>query len=247
MTHLSVPVAEASARPVLRPGELAVEPGWLEDGVCVVFVAGEVDMQTAASLEDTLDQVSETNVAVVIVDLRECSFIDSSGLDVLVASQKRLRDAGTVVSLVASRRVLRVLQLTGLDAVFTIYGSPAAALAPARESWEVEARRRVSIRAANERLEQACVGLGAMGEGRFVFFCECGDRACTALLHVDLVEYESVRAKPARFLIAPNHENPEAERVVEENGRFAMVETVTGLLSKPALESNPRWQRGEPW
>ena len=115
------------------------------------------------------------------------------------------------------------------------------------ERWIDETQRRLAIRDANEQLAQSCVGLGADGVDEFVFICECGDRACSSLLHLTLAEYESVRAHPARFATARNHENPEAERVVHENGRYAIVETVTGEHSKPALETNPRWQRGEPW
>jgi anti-sigma B factor antagonist len=189
-----------------------------------------------------------SSATAVVVDLSECSFIDSSGLGALVAASKRLRDSARQLALVAvGRRVLGAVELTGLGSIFKIYPSLALALIPVRESWYEEAQRRVSIRNANEQLEQSCVGLGSSGADEFVFICECGDRACTSLLHVSLAAYESVRAHPARFVIARNHENPEAERVVGENGRFAIVETVTGELSKPALESNPRWQRGEPW
>jgi hypothetical protein len=115
------------------------------------------------------------------------------------------------------------------------------------ESWAVESRRRLSIRHANEQVVRRYGALGSNGSNQLEFDCECGDRDCTTLLHVSVAEYESVRAHPARFLIAPNHENPEAERVVRENGRFAVVETLTGELSRPALASNPRWQRGGPW
>ena len=121
------------------------------------------------------------------------------------------------------------------------------ALISVKERWIDETQRRLAIRDANEQLEQSCAGFGVGGVDEFVFICECGDRACTSLLRLSLAEYESVRAHPTRFAIARNHEDPEAERVVHENGRFAIVETVTGEHSKPALASNPRWQRGEPW
>jgi hypothetical protein len=183
----------------------------------------------------------------VIADLKACSFIDSSGLKVLVDASTRLRQSERRLELVASDGVLRALELTGLDSVFTIHRSLAMALIPPKEGWADEAKRRVHTREANEQLEESCARLGSGGADEFAFICECGDRACTSLLHIGLAEYESVRAHPARFVIARNHENPEVERVVHENGRFAIVETVTGELSKPALESNPRWQRGEPW
>lgn len=265
MTQAPIPTAGVSARVgplcrnplaavpdhragVLRPGELRVEPEPLEDGSYVVSVTGEVDMHTAPVLAETLDHATGNGATAVVVDLTECSFMDATGVGVLLGANKRLRDPGPRLSLVASdRRVLGVFEATGADAVLDLYPSLATALAPVTESWNDEARRRVSIRSDNEQLEQSRAGLGATREDRFFAVCECGDRACTSSLHVSLAEYESVREHAARFVIARNHENPEAERVVEENERFAVVETVTGELSKPALESNPRWQRGEPW
>jgi hypothetical protein len=52
-----------------------------------------------------------------------------------------------------------------------------------------------------------------------------------------------VRAHGNRFVVALNHENPEAESVVEQNGRFAVVETYTGAASRIARELDPRSQR----
>jgi uncharacterized membrane protein len=53
-------------------------------------------------------------------------------------------------------------------------------------------------------------------------------------------EYEAVRAHPRRFLIALDHENPEIERVVDENGQFAVVETFVGEASRIAEETDSR-------
>lgn len=110
-----------------------------------------------------------------------------------------------------------------------------------------ESSGRTFVRSANERLEAACVGHRFNGSNPLPFLCECGDPQCTSLITLTLDEYESARAFPARFVVARNHENPEDDRVVCENGRFAIVELVTGELSKLARERNPRWQRGGPW
>jgi hypothetical protein len=47
----------------------------------------------------------------------------------------------------------------------------------------------------------------------------------------------------ARFIVARNHENPEAESVIEQNSRFAIVETYAGAASRIARESDPRSQQ----
>ena len=173
--------------------------------------------------------------------------MDSSGLMALAGTCRHLSASNRRLALVVGTRLLRSLEVAGLGDAFAIHASLTAALVPPAETWVDEARRRVSIRGANERLERSCVGLGSIAHERFFFICECGDRACGGLLQLSVAGYEAVREHAARFAISPNHENPEVERVVEQNGRFAVVETVTGLLSKPARETNPRWQRGEPW
>ncbi len=57
---------------------------------------------------------------------------------------------------------------------------------------------------------------------------------------VTLREYEAVRAHATRFIVAPNHENPESEGIVQENDRFAIVESVTGEGAKQARRSYRR-------
>ena len=144
--------------------------------------------------------------------------------------------------------MLRAFDVTGLGHAFAIHASLTAALAPPAETWVDEALRRVSIRSANERLERSCIGLGSIDHERFLLHLRVR-RSCVRRPAPSSAwpGHEAVREHAARFAISPNHENPEVERVVEQNGRFAVVETVTGLLSKPARETNPRWQRGEPW
>jgi hypothetical protein len=44
---------------------------------------------------------------------------------------------------------------------------------------------------------------------------------------------------PRRFLVVPDHENPEIERGVDENGQFAIVETFVGEASRIAEETDP--------
>ncbi len=70
--------------------------------------------------------------------------------------------------------------------------------------------------------------------------CECDDRSCTHRLQTSLEEYESVRAKPTRFLIAPGHEDEEIESVVERRRRFHVVEKFEGTVAETVRRLNPR-------
>jgi hypothetical protein len=56
------------------------------------------------------------------------------------------------------------------------------------------------------------------------FLCECADESCTENVELTLVEYEQVRSDPTHFAVLPGHEMPEAEVVLEQNGRFVVVE-----------------------
>jgi anti-sigma B factor antagonist len=86
-----------------------------QDDVSVVTVAGEVDVYTAAQLRAALDEVS---------------FLDSTGLGVLVGRLKLVRNSSGWLRIVCSNeRILRVFRITGLDKVFGIHGSLEQALA----------------------------------------------------------------------------------------------------------------------
>ena len=85
----------------------------------VVAVRGEVDLATAPELEACVSQAFEGAPSVVILDLAALTFIDSSGLRVLVTLAG---DATARGSSVALRNVpshaQRVLDLTGLADTF---------------------------------------------------------------------------------------------------------------------------------
>ncbi len=84
------------------------------------------------------------------------------------------------------------------------------------------ARNEAIFRDANERIVERVDALGLSGQT--VYLCECGDERCSHALTLTREEYESVRADPTRFVVAPGHAMPWAERVIEETERFAVVE-----------------------
>ena len=103
--------------------------------------------------------------------------------------------------------------------------------------WRVrEAENETIFREINEwTMEDAVAGV----EVDRTYICECSDIDCSASIDLTLAEYEAVRAEPARFAIAVNHENPEIDRVVVENVRFATVEKI-GTLARIARDTDPR-------
>ena len=85
------------------------------DGADVVVLLGELDIDSAPELTSLLASVVENGPAEVKVECSGLSFIDSSGLSVLIAAQKRLNDRGARLVVRAPRpNVLRVIDITHL-------------------------------------------------------------------------------------------------------------------------------------
>jgi anti-sigma B factor antagonist len=87
----------------------------------VVSVMGEVDSFTAPALEKELDWVLGDGASNAVVDLAGVGFIDSTGLRVLLKALPRFTKRGGNLVLVSDdRRVLRTLEITGLDRTFML-------------------------------------------------------------------------------------------------------------------------------
>ena len=72
------------------------------------------------------------------------------------------------------------------------------------------------------------------------FVCECADPQCVHRLTADLDDYEDVRSEPTRFLIAPGHDKPEIERVVERRGEYQIVEKFGAIVTPIVRQLDPR-------
>src|SRR3954451_11689837 len=95
----------------------------------VLVLRGDLDIATAPQLREALVAVIDGD-ARIVVDLEAVGFLDSVGLGILVSGLKRARAGGGDLELVCtSRSVLKPLEITGLDKVFTIHAAREAALA----------------------------------------------------------------------------------------------------------------------
>ncbi len=94
-------------------------------GVPIVRVVGEIDLATAPQLGDQLAELPSDS-GTVIVDLSEVTFLDSTGLSVLVANWKRFsngEEKGDLRLVVNRPAIQRVLEVTGLAQVFGVFSS----------------------------------------------------------------------------------------------------------------------------
>jgi anti-sigma B factor antagonist len=100
------------------------------DGATVVAARGELDLSTAPRLRELAVARLTAGAKIMVVDLSEVEFLDSTGLGILVAILKRARSLDALLALVISReRVRKVFELTGLTTAFTIHDDLDAALA----------------------------------------------------------------------------------------------------------------------
>lgn len=101
------------------------------EGVLFVRPGGEVDIRVTDDLRSILeDSLGKNSVNHLVFNLSRVSFIDSSGLGVILGRYKRLAQQGGRVSLVAPQpQVRRVLVLSGLLTVLKEYSSEEDAVA----------------------------------------------------------------------------------------------------------------------
>lgn len=96
------------------PLPLAVSPS---GRVALLTPSGELDVAVAAALRSALREAVGTGSAVVVVDLRDVDFLDSTVLGVVVEAHRALEGDRRLRVVHAKGLALRTLQLTGLDDV----------------------------------------------------------------------------------------------------------------------------------
>ncbi len=101
--------------------EFSVKTADVGGDAFIVTVTGEADLHTAPELDRALQGVLGLGATGVAVDLSEVSFIDSTTLGILLRYRPQfLSRGGDLVIVTDDRRVLRTLEITGLDRIFTI-------------------------------------------------------------------------------------------------------------------------------
>jgi anti-sigma B factor antagonist len=93
-----------------------------------VIAAGEIDLYTAPRLHSELAAVIANSAPEtrIVVDMSGVEFCDSTGMNVLLSCLRQARERGGELELAAPRpAVKKILQVTGLDAVFTVSTDPA--------------------------------------------------------------------------------------------------------------------------
>ncbi len=93
-------------------------------GLCLIQIFGELDHHSAPMLARELDRaINSGNVRELRLDLAKMTFMDSSGIGVLIGRYKRLKKSGAVLSIVNPTKVVdRIFRMSGLYQIFNKVG-----------------------------------------------------------------------------------------------------------------------------
>ncbi len=110
---------------------LSIDVTAAADGRVQLFgLGGSLDIATSPTLRAGLMEAADRDNHEIVVDLTHLEFLDSTGLGALIGAHKRAAEHGGSVRLVAQEgQILRLLRITGLLDVFSVYPTIDAALA----------------------------------------------------------------------------------------------------------------------
>jgi anti-sigma B factor antagonist len=98
------------------------------DGSVVVSLAGELDLYNAEEVRDALLDATAGEPDVLVVDLEEVRFIDSTALGMLIEARSRMPDRSGFRLAAPGLEARRALEVSGLDRHFLVHDTVAEAL-----------------------------------------------------------------------------------------------------------------------
>ncbi|NMG06731.1 STAS domain-containing protein [Brasilonema sp. UFV-L1] len=94
--------------------------------VKVVQLSGNLGAAQSQEFKEKIDEIlqKENNIKIVLMDFKEVTFMDSSGLGALVLAYKALQSVDINLVICSINEQVRILfELTSMDKVFKIYSS----------------------------------------------------------------------------------------------------------------------------
>lgn len=103
-------------------------------GITVIEARGEIDVYTAPRLNQVLQDAIGKGARFLALDLTNVTFLDSTGLSILIKWQKQLAEGdGRLVIAGASSPLAKIFKVTGLEELFRLYSSQDQAVAALRD------------------------------------------------------------------------------------------------------------------
>ena len=96
----------------------------MNPSIKVVQPSGILDAPQATQFREQITQFIKENAEIIVIDFKDVTFMDSSGLGALVLSLKTVRSAGAKLFLCSINDQIKMLfELTSMDRVFEIFSS----------------------------------------------------------------------------------------------------------------------------
>lgn len=122
----------------MGPAPFQASASEIDGGIRLLEVDGELDLSTATQLEGPLEEAVGSTAAAVLIDLSNCTFIDSTGIALVVRAWQRVDAAagnggeGGLVLCCQNEQVRRVLEVTGLEHSLRVFETRDEAVAALR-------------------------------------------------------------------------------------------------------------------
>lgn len=92
-----------------------------EANAWVVKINGEVDIYDAPEMKERLHKLIDQTPADLVLDCAELTYIDSTGMGVLISVLKHLKDVGKKMKIIhLSPYIYKIFSITGLQNIFSI-------------------------------------------------------------------------------------------------------------------------------
>lgn len=112
----------------IAPLEFSLADSRLEDGGVLLTIVGELDIATVPRVRARLTELTDDGARRLVVDLRDVSFMDSTGLAAFIHAKMRLGDEGHMTLVMEPDSYARLIfEVAGLVGVIDVVGTLDAA------------------------------------------------------------------------------------------------------------------------
>jgi len=101
-----------------------------EGSIHIFIVSGDVDLKSSTQLRQKLQEALKSKPSGLLIDLKACPYIDSSGIATLVEALQTLRSTNGKMAIASpSQRVKDIFEIAHLDGIFPMFPSYETAIA----------------------------------------------------------------------------------------------------------------------
>ena len=101
----------------LEPGALWLDLRSAADGSPLLVLDGEIDVATVGRLEGVLEALVRSGARTITINLSAVTFMDSSGVNAILESRRRLGSGGRIRLQQCAPQITRVCEITGMTDV----------------------------------------------------------------------------------------------------------------------------------